>query len=84
MRRRRSRSGFSEGVEPALSKIEVKNSDGKSVGKDDTHIDAGDTKLLIVSVSDLASGTYTVTWHVVADDTHKTHGDFEFSVKASP
>ena len=75
---------FSEGVEPDLSKITVKTADGKSVGKDDTHVDSSDNKLLIVSVADLAPGTYTVAWSVVADDTHKTHGDFEFTVKTSP
>jgi methionine-rich copper-binding protein CopC len=75
---------FSEGVEPDLSKITVKGSDGKSVGKDDTRVDSSDNKLLIVSVADLPPGTYTVAWSVVADDTHKTHGDFEFTVKASP
>lgn len=75
---------FSEGVEPEHSKITVKDADGKSVGKDDTHVDSSDNKLLIVSVSDLPPGIYTVAWSVVADDTHKTHGDFEFTVKASP
>ena len=75
---------FSEAVEPDFSKITVTNSDGKAVGKDDTQVDSSDKTLLIVSVSDLSPGKYTVEWHVVAVDTHKTHGTFDFTVKASP
>ena len=72
---------FSEGVEPDLSKIEIKDASGKSVGKDDTKVDPANNKLLTVSVNPLVSGTYTVTWNVVADDTHKTHGSFSFTLK---
>jgi copper resistance protein C len=72
---------FTEAVEPAFSAIEVHDASGNQVDKKDSHIDDKDPTLLIVSVPSLSAGTYKVTWHVVATDTHHTQGDFKFSVK---
>jgi copper resistance protein C len=71
---------FTMGVEPDFSVIQVFDSNDKEVDQQDTHIDPKDDKLLIVSVPPLAAGTYKVSWHVVAEDTHKTHGDFKFTI----
>jgi methionine-rich copper-binding protein CopC len=39
-------------------------------------------KVLMVPVSDkLAPGSYTVDWHVLSTDGHKTEGNFTFTVK---
>ncbi len=73
---------FSEDVEPAFSSLVVRDSSGNQVDSKDTHQDAKDKKLLIVSVPKLATGQYKVTWSVVASDTHHTRGDFKFTVKA--
>jgi len=72
---------FSQSVEPAFSTIEVFDSGGKQIDKKDSHVDKADKELLIVSVPALDPGTYKVVWHVVSTDTHKTHGDFKFTVK---
>jgi copper resistance protein C len=72
---------FTQEPEPAFSRIEVYNSDGKQVDNKDTRADDKDAKELIVSLPDLPAGTYKVIWHVLSVDTHKTQGDFKFSVK---
>ena len=73
---------FTQEIEPDFSSIEVRDSRGNEVDKQDTHKDSSDKKLLIVSVPKLADGQYTVTWKVVSTDTHHTHGDFSFTVKS--
>jgi len=73
---------FTQEIEPDFSSIEVRDSRGNEVDKQDTHKDSSDKKLLIVSVPKLADGPYTVTWKVVSTDTHHTHGDFSFTVKS--
>lgn len=72
---------FSQSVEPAFSRIQVFDSAGKEIDKKDSHVDKADKELLIVSVPALDAGSYKVVWHVVSTDTHKTHGDFKFTVK---
>jgi methionine-rich copper-binding protein CopC len=73
---------FTQAIEPAFSMIEVKDKDGKEVDKKDTHLDPQDKQTLIVSLESLPPGAYTVSWHVVSVDTHRTHGDFKFTVKS--
>ena len=72
---------FTQEIEPDFSTIEVRDSQGNQVDKQDTHQDSSDKKLLIVTVPKLPDGEYTVTWKVVSTDTHHTHGDFKFTVK---
>jgi methionine-rich copper-binding protein CopC len=72
---------FTQEIEPDFSVIEVRDSQGIQVDKQDTHQDSSDKKLLIVSVPKLGAGEYTVTWKVVSTDTHHTHGDFKFTIK---
>ena len=44
---------------------------------------AGDDTTLVVPVmQQLASGTYTVDWHALSKDGHKTHGTYTFTVKS--
>lgn len=42
---------------------------------------AHNNTLVIVPKSSLGSGTYTVKWHVVTADTHRTQGAFAFTVR---
>jgi methionine-rich copper-binding protein CopC len=72
---------FTQQPEPAFSSIKVLNSDGKQIDENDTHPDKDDAKELIVSLPDLSPGTYKVVWHVLSVDTHKTQGDFKFTVQ---
>jgi hypothetical protein len=72
---------FTQELEPAFSTIEVSDAQGNEVDKKDTHLDSKDKSLLIVSLPPLSPGTYTVAWHVVSVDTHKTQGHYQFTVK---
>jgi hypothetical protein len=72
---------FTQELEPAFSSIQVSDAQGNEVDKKDTHLDSKNKSLLVVSLPPLPPGTYTVAWHVVSVDTHKTQGHFQFTVK---
>jgi methionine-rich copper-binding protein CopC len=55
-------------------KTSVKTQDGK-FGPD------GDTTLIVPIGSALPPGAYTVDWHALAKDGHKTQGTYTFTVK---
>lgn len=71
---------FTEGVILPFSDLKVLDAFGKEVQKNDKHLDPAHPDLLIVSVSPLKPGKYTVSWRVTAVDTHVTHGFFSFEV----
>ena len=64
---------FSEGIEPAFSGVVVTG----AVKRDEKD----NAKLIVPLEKPLTSGTYTVDWHVVSVDGHKTKGSYHFSVK---
>lgn len=70
---------FTEAIEPSFSSIEVRAADGTRVeaGK---AARGGDGTQLRVSLKALKPGTYRVQWRVLSVDTHRTQGDFTFSV----
>jgi len=72
---------FTQNLEPAFSTLEVDDAQGHPVDKKDAHLDEGNKMLFIVSLPPLPPGTYTVVWHAVSVDTHKTQGHFEFTIK---
>ncbi len=73
---------FSEGIEVKFSKVEVTGADGKDAGAGAIASDPADRKIIVVKLPGaLASGSYTVHWHVVSVDTHHTDGTFTFTVK---
>jgi methionine-rich copper-binding protein CopC len=72
---------FTQNLEPVFSTLEVQDAQGKEVDKKDAHLDEKDKSLFLVSLPQLPAGTYTVIWHAVSVDTHKTQGRFEFTVK---
>ena len=67
---------FTENLEPKFSGAEVHSASGGRVDKG-SHA-SGNT--LTVSVGGLTPGSYTVNWHVLSVDTHKTQGSFSFRV----
>jgi methionine-rich copper-binding protein CopC len=73
---------FTQNLEPVFSSVEVRDAQGKQVDKRDMHLDDKDKSLMIVSMPPLPDGTYTVAWHAVSVDTHRTQGHFQFTVKA--
>jgi methionine-rich copper-binding protein CopC len=71
---------FTQNIEPAFSAITVTDARGARVDKNDTARDGANGKALRVSLTPLRPGTYTVHWRVLSVDSHKTEGDFTFSV----
>ena len=71
---------FTQELEPAFSTVQVLDRNGKRLDKGDPHVDQADATQLVVSLPQLAPGTYRVTWRVLSVDTHVTEGDFTFDV----
>ncbi len=67
---------FTENLEAKFSGAEVRNSAGARV--DQGSQTSGNT--IHVGVKGLAAGAYSVNWHVLSVDTHKTQGSFTFHV----
>ena len=73
---------FNEAVELAFSGIELKSDKGQAQPVGAPSVNPKDKAQLIVPVNgELAPGKYTVSWHAVGDDTHRTEGSFNFEVK---
>ena len=72
---------FSEALELAFSGIDVTNGSGGAVPARNVRLDSNDRKVFLADVPQLQPGAYHVKWHVISVDTHRTEGDFAFSVK---
>ena len=73
---------YTQGLEPAFSRVQVFDAAGKEVDKKDAHLAPQNNHLLIVSLpAGLGAGTYKVVWRVVSVDTHPTEGAFKFRVE---
>ncbi|VEB96723.1 Copper resistance protein CopC [Cedecea lapagei] len=73
---------FSEGVEPNFSGVSVTGPQKSAVKTGKVKVAEADNKQLIVPVEEaLKPGDYSVDWHVVSVDGHKTKGNYHFSVK---
>jgi methionine-rich copper-binding protein CopC len=67
---------FTEKLEPKFSGAEVKGPAGR--------VDHGASvsgNMMRLDVRSLTPGSYSVNWHVLSVDTHKTQGSFNFTVK---
>ena len=74
---------FTQQPEHAFSTIQVFDGNGKQVDRKDTRTDPDDARALAVSIlADLPPGTYKVVWKVLSIDTHRTQGDFKFTIKS--
>jgi methionine-rich copper-binding protein CopC len=67
---------FTEQLEPKFSGAEVHSAGGGRVD----HGASVSGNVVRLSVGGLAPGSYSVTWHVLSVDTHKTQGSFSFTV----
>ena len=75
------RLAYTQGLEPAFSRVQVFDASGKEVDKKDVHLDSKNNHLMIVSLlPGLGAGKYKVVWRVVSVDTHPTEGSFSFVV----
>ncbi len=71
---------FVGSVEPAFSRIEVFNEEGKKLSKKTKFLE--DDTVMEVELSEvLKSGTYTVKWLCVSLDGHKQTGSYKFTIK---
>jgi methionine-rich copper-binding protein CopC len=72
---------FDGPLEPLFSSLTVTDASGKQVNTEKSAVDAHQTAAMAVPLPPLAAGHYTVHWVAVADDGHRTHGDYAFDVK---
>jgi len=72
---------FDGELEPAFSAIAVYNADKQRVDRGNGKVNPSDAMLLEVDLPPLPPGTYRVVWSVVARDTHRTEGDFPFTIQ---
>lgn len=71
---------FSEGVEQAFTKVVISH-DQAPVAVSSIKTEPGNKKVLIVTPAQpLPAGTYNVKWNAVSVDTHKSAGDYSFTV----
>ena len=72
---------FSEGVEPRFSGIALATETGAEEPTGKPSVDSADNRVLVATVLQaLKPGIYTVRWHAVSVDTHRTQGSFNFTV----
>lgn len=71
---------FSGALEPKFSMITVTDASGHVVNKEASVVGA-DAKVMTVGLPPLAPGVYTVHWVGVSTDTHRSQGDYKFTVK---
>ena len=71
---------FTQGLEPAFAGCAVTNAAGQRVDTGQVVVDPKDPQELHVPLKPLPPGDYKVSWHVVSVDTHRTVGDFSFTV----
>ena len=71
---------FTEGVEPSFSTIAVEDKSGARMDDGHVHLVGGDTHLA-TGLKPLPPGTYKVVWHATATDTHRTEGNFSFTLQ---
>lgn len=73
---------FSEGIEPKFSGLTLTNAQKQTI-KTGTATRSKENKaqLVVPLEASLQPGDYTVDWHVVSVDGHKTRGSYTFTVK---
>ena len=70
---------MSEAPDAVFSEIKVFDKNGLRVDESDTHL--SEANAIAVSLGDMDSGTYTVSWQVTSvSDAHRTSGSFRFTV----
>jgi len=71
---------FSGALEPKFSTITVTNAEGHVVNKEASAV-GSDHKVMTVPLPSLPAGVYTVHWVGVSTDTHRSQGDYKFTVE---
>jgi methionine-rich copper-binding protein CopC len=72
---------FTKSIGSHIGRIIVENGKRQRVDDGDTKPDPGDAKRLSVGAKQpLHVRTYTVNWHVLSTDGHRTHGTYSFTI----
>lgn len=71
---------YTEELAVPFCTVTVKGPDGKQVQTAKPQPVPGHEDELSVKLHIIAPGKYTVTWHALSQDTHKTQGSFSFTV----
>jgi methionine-rich copper-binding protein CopC len=73
---------FNEAIELGFTGVDITNEKGEKQATGAPSTNPSDKAQLIVPLTaTLAPGKYTVAWHAVGDDTHRTEGKYNFEVK---
>ena len=72
---------FTEGLELKFSGLSITGPSGPVMAGAATLDPADNATLVVPLVSPLPAGTYTIDWHVLSTDGHKTQGSYAFTVK---
>ncbi|NJD68834.1 MAG: copper resistance protein CopC [candidate division NC10 bacterium] len=75
---------FDVPIESIFSTIKVVDANGQQVDKLDGRVNPADHTLLEVSLPPLPPGRYRVFWNVISIDTHRTEGDYPFTIRPKP
>jgi methionine-rich copper-binding protein CopC len=70
---------FTEALEGRLSSLSVRDGKGGPIATG-ASLAPTDSKQLVLKLPHLAPGTYQVNWVAVSVDTHRTEGNFSFTV----
>lgn len=71
---------FSEAMEPKFSSMTLSNAAGKVVNTEPSVV-SPDAKMMTLPLPKLEPGVYTVDWVAVAVDTHRSQGQYKFTVQ---
>jgi methionine-rich copper-binding protein CopC len=69
---------FSEPLTPAFSGVTVSDASGQNM---EAAAPAINGAAMRVALKPLKPGSYSVAWHAVSVDTHRTEGSYKFTVK---
>jgi methionine-rich copper-binding protein CopC len=72
---------FNEDLESTFSTVKVSDSTGAAVTTEKAQVDASNSRVLIIALPKLSSGSYSVQWAVMTHDAHRTRGTYTFQVK---
>lgn len=71
---------FSEGLNLKFSGVTVTGPDKTAVKTGAATLMDGDATLMVPVSDKLSSGKYTVQWHALSTDGHKTNGSYSFTI----
>jgi copper resistance protein C len=73
---------FSEALELEFSGVTLSDASGKNVATGTASLAPDSNMALLITLNGrLAAGVYTVAWHALSRDGHKTKGSYSFTVR---